>query len=130
MTKEEKKKIKYRMRQLARRFCRRNNVYEKFDGSVGELIEKGYFSAYLLCSHENKQRMTFLEKTNAELRKRIGVYQIGMSEEIEKRDVKLTKAKELLNEFMRIGKASDEDFEHDYSELIGETENFLKDSNK
>jgi hypothetical protein len=38
----------------------------------------------------------------------------------------LTKAKELLNEFMRIGKASDEDFEHDYSELIGETEQFLE----
>lgn len=38
----------------------------------------------------------------------------------------LTKAKELLNEFMRISKASDEDFEHDYSELIGETEQFIK----
>ena len=36
------------------------------------------------------------------------------------------KAKELLNEFMRISKASDEDFEHDYSELIGEAEQFLK----
>lgn len=39
----------------------------------------------------------------------------------------LTKAKDLLNEFMRISKSSDEDFEHDYSELIGETEQFLKD---
>lgn len=38
----------------------------------------------------------------------------------------LTKATGLLNEFMRISKASDEDFEHDYSELIGETEQFLK----
>jgi len=37
----------------------------------------------------------------------------------------LTKATDLLNEFMRISKASDEDFEHDYSELIGETEQFL-----
>ena len=37
------------------------------------------------------------------------------------------KAKELLNEFMRISKASDEDFEHDYSELIGETETFMAD---
>lgn len=42
----------------------------------------------------------------------------------------LTKAKELLNEFMRISKASDEDFEHDYSELIGETEQFIKDLEK
>ncbi|MBO6101060.1 MAG: hypothetical protein J6P07_07005 [Spirochaetaceae bacterium] len=39
---------------------------------------------------------------------------------------KLTKAKEFLNEFMRISKASDEDFEHDYTELIGDTEQFLK----
>jgi len=38
----------------------------------------------------------------------------------------LTKAKELLNEFMRISKASDEDFEHDYSELVREAEQFLK----
>ena len=43
-------------------------------------------------------------------------------------DDKLTKAKEILNEFMRISKASDEDFEHDYSELIGEAERFIKDS--
>ena len=42
----------------------------------------------------------------------------------------LAKAKELLNEFMRISKASDEDFEHDYSELIGETEQFLKEIEK
>ena len=42
----------------------------------------------------------------------------------------LTKAKELLNEFMRISKASDEDFEHDYSELIGETEQFLSEVEK
>ena len=42
----------------------------------------------------------------------------------------LTKAKELLNEFMRISKASDEDFEHDYSELIGDTEQFIKEIEK
>jgi hypothetical protein len=51
-------------------------------------------------------------------------------EELEKENAdqkdQLTKAKELLNEFMRIGKASDEDLEHDYSELIGETEQFLE----
>ena len=39
--------------------------------------------------------------------------------------VQLTKAKQLLNEFMRISKASDEDFEHDYTELISETEQFI-----
>lgn len=41
-------------------------------------------------------------------------------------DDKLTEVKELLNEFMRISKASDEDFEHDYSELIAEAEQFIK----
>ena len=43
---------------------------------------------------------------------------------------KINKAKELLNEFMRISKACDEDFEHDYSELIGETEQFLNEVEK
>lgn len=38
----------------------------------------------------------------------------------------LSKAKKLLNEFMRISKASDEDFEHDYSELIAKAEAFLE----
>ena len=42
--------------------------------------------------------------------------------------MQLSKAKELLNEFMRISKASDEDFEHDYSELIGEAEQFIKEN--
>ena len=41
-----------------------------------------------------------------------------------------TKATELLNEFMRISKASDEDFEHDYSELIAKAEAFLKEVDK
>lgn len=68
MNKDEKSKIKYRMKRLARKFCRRNHVYESFDGSVGELIKKGYLSAYLLCLHENKNRATELEKENAELK--------------------------------------------------------------
>ena len=85
-----------------------------------------------------------LEKKNAELEADNDArkYAMAMSEKVEKQlreeNAKLesdfriceknadtyydqrTKAKELLNEFMRISKASDEDFEHDYSELIGE----------
>jgi hypothetical protein len=57
MTKDEKNEIKYRMKRLARKFCRRNNVYEEFDSSVGRLIEKAYSSAYLLCLHENKTKI-------------------------------------------------------------------------
>ena len=37
-----------------------------------------------------------LEKENAELKKKIGIYQKGMYDEIEKRDKKLTKAKEVI----------------------------------
>lgn len=49
---------------------------------------------------------------------------------VDKRDSddKFDKATKLLNEFMRIGKASDEDFEHDYSELIRETEQFIQEN--
>lgn len=39
---------------------------------------------------------------------------------------KLAEAKYILNEFMWISKAGDEDFEHDYSELIEEAEKFIK----
>jgi len=71
-----------------------------------------------------------LEKENAELKAfkekcKFNVSDIFKDIETENN---LTKAKELLNEFMRISKASDEDFEHDYSELIVEAENFLKES--
>ena len=51
MTRED---IKYRMKRLARKFCKRNKVYEEFDSSVGKLVEKAYISAYLLCLHENQ----------------------------------------------------------------------------
>ena len=96
------------------------------------------------------KRIPDLEKENAEL-KSIAQFQQSSNmkrhfeiQELEKKNKKLesdfriceknadtyydqlTKATKLLNEFMRISKASDEDFEHDYSELIGETEQFIK----
>mgnify|MGYP007122091965 CR=1 FL=1 len=66
--------------------------------------------------------ITKLENENADLKKGLSV--VNASNSFNKEQ--LTKAKELLNEFMRISKASDEDFEHDYSELIAEAETFLK----
>ena len=67
-----------------------------------------------------------LQKENAEL-KQINLDNGELIIENEKlRKEQLTKAKDFLNEFMRISKASDEDFEHDYSELIGEAEQFLR----
>ena len=76
-----------------------------------------------------------LEKENAELKenyRKRGDIIISLERQLRLNihSGNLTKAKELLNEFMRISKASDEDFEHDYSELIGETEQFLKDLEK
>lgn len=72
-----------------------------------------------------------LEKENAELKAKNKWY----SEQVCNKECaevwgNLTKAKELLNEFMRISKASDEDFEHDYSELIGEAEQFISEVEK
>lgn len=72
-----------------------------------------------------------LEKENEELKEKReqdcdSSWYEGFNCSEKERLKQLTKAKELLNEFMRIGKASDEDFEYDYSELIGETEQFLK----
>lgn len=73
-------------------------------------------------------RLAYLEKENTELKEKLEIEQNARGDWFGKavtKDRRLTEAKELLNEFMRISKASDEDFEHDYSELIGETEQFL-----
>lgn len=81
-----------------------------------------------------QQGFEIICKENEELKEEIKnnedlatvAYMQGADSQKKKAEKQLTKAKELLNEFMRISKASDEDFEHDYSELIGETEQFLK----
>lgn len=90
------------------------------------MTENDYRLLYDIASKRN----TELEQENARLKNILtsvisleNAYSFGKQEGMKQ----LTKATELLNEFMRIGKASDEDFEHDYSELIGETEQFLKD---
>lgn len=63
----EKKEIKYRIKRLAKKFCRRNDVDRRFGSSEENLIVKAYLSAYLLCLHENKHKRTELEKENVEL---------------------------------------------------------------
>ena len=72
-----------------------------------------------------------LEKENAEL-KESNKYKacVKLAHQANVARDNLDKAAELHNEFMRISKASDEDFEHDYSELIGETEQFIKEIEK
>ena len=96
--------------------------YEKQKEINKELVD---YNARLLdqVGAATKQALE-LEKKNAELKERLA--EVNLNGNIVLRE--LTKAIELLNEFMRISKASDEDFEHDYSELIGDTEQFIKDS--
>ncbi len=79
-----------------------------------------------------KDRIKKLEEENNELKAfrqdcvKLTEDNVVMARQRAETAKKLTKAKDLLNEFMRISKASDEDFEHDYSELIAEAEKFLK----
>ncbi len=69
-----------------------------------------------------------LLQKNAELKKNVdredNIIE-ALKRQIVEMDLYSDKAIEILKEFMRISKASDEDFEHDYSELIAEAEQFL-----
>ena len=60
--------------------------------SVG-FKKRGFVNSIQIAEYIDK-----LEKENAELKKKIGIYQIGMYDEIEKRDKKLTNAKDILKE--------------------------------
>lgn len=55
--------------------------------------------------------------------KNIKIAELEKSSKLKKQQ--LTRAKDLLNEFMRISKVIDEDFGHDYTELIAEAEQFI-----
>lgn len=91
----------------------------------GEIFNLGYLAG----AEPREKRIAELEKENAGLKARLNAINL-LTPELQKasklKKQQLTKATKLLNEFMRISKASDEDFEHDYSELIGEAEQFLK----
>lgn len=51
-----------------------------------------------------KKRIDELEKENAKLKEEVGKYQIGMFDEIEKRDKRLTKAKEIILSLYNAGR--------------------------
>ena len=76
------------------------------------------------------KKITELEKENAELKKKIGIYQKGMYDEIEKRDRKLTKAKNILkyvlNSFVGDLPRNLGYFDEEELKAISETEQFLK----
>ena len=90
---------------------------------------EGKENEFQYFSNSYKKKIADLGKENAEL-KVIVRNTKAVDESFALKTVQLNKAKELLNEFMRISKASDEDFEHDYSELIGETEQFISEAEK
>ena len=94
-----KDKHKTRMKRLARKFCRRHNVYAEFDSSVANLIEHAYVSAYLICLHESRHKLSDFEQEIAKL-KSIEQFQWSSNEDIrsqlKRSNEKLTKAKEVI----------------------------------
>lgn len=79
---------------------------------------------------ESKKDITIrqLKKENTELKKKIGIYQKGMYDEIEKRDKKLTEAKGLLIGFIsKMKKTVYTPYEKD---LVERAEQFIKDLEK
>ena len=75
----------------------------------------------------DEEEIGMLKSENAELKEKLGNYQKGMFDEIEKRDIKLTKAKEIIKDFILVAKV-----EHlkDRYETVDEAEQFLKESEK
>ena len=67
-----------------------------------------------------------LEKENAELKKKIGIYQKGMYDEIEKRDKKLTKAIEIIKKLLSCCR----NYPQENAEKMEEAEQFLKEIEK
>jgi hypothetical protein len=137
--------VREELKQEAKRSC-----IDKTHYCIGGFGGNAYCEGYIDSAEPREKRIAELEKENAELKEKISdVLECFVSsssgddfemaesarEVMEVLSIpcyrhgevksKLTKAKELLNEFMRISKASDEDFEHDYTEFIAEAEQFI-----
>ena len=83
--------------------------------------------SYETLKLHDEEEIGMLKSENAELKEKLGNYQKGMFDEIEKRDIKLTKAKEIIKDFILVAKV-----EHlkDRYETVDEAEQFLKESEK
>ena len=60
---KSRKALKEIAKRDAKRFCRRNKVYETYDGSVADMIKKLYITTYLRARHQimseaNQQKCT------------------------------------------------------------------------
>ena len=49
---KSKKELKEIAKRDANRFCKRNRVYETYDGSVADMIKKLYITTYLRARHQ------------------------------------------------------------------------------
>ena len=100
---------------------------EKACNETQELLDKQIEATYKLDKELN-ETVAILQDSNGHLAKDRD-YKVSVickrNKLIDELKAENKKAKNLLNEFMRISKASDEDFEHDYSELIKETDQFI-----
>ena len=81
--------------------------------------------------------ITYLQKKNTELKEKVGKYQIGMFDEIEKRDKRLTKAEELIKRFSAfVNNEIEYDPEHpqehtdSWNKLCEQAKQFLKEIEK
>lgn len=112
--------------------------YEKQKEINKELVVEN--EAHKFAARMSEKTELQLRKENTDLKEELAKWKDEWQEQVQKaidegytrtlQTIQLTKAKELLNEFMRISKASDEDFEHDYSELIVKAEQFIKEIEK
>lgn len=70
------------------------------------MTETGYFRVIIDKKDEQIEQqqgtITALQKENAELHSKIGMYQVGMATEINKRDILITKAKEIIRNLLRV----------------------------
>lgn len=98
---------------------------EKAFERIAELEELLINSKNLSDTIEKAQK-----KQIADLEKKVGRYQTGMFDEIEKRDKKLTKAKEIIKELVRVEYAdfTNGDYSNELSKVLEKAEQFLKDS--
>lgn len=72
-------------------------------------------------------RIEELEKENAELKKKIGIYQKGMYNEIEKRDKQLAQAKEIIQTYFDMGNMWTTS-SNDFWEITERAKKFLEDN--
>lgn len=102
--------------------CIENHTHRLVDKPTKQDIYLREESIFIQGYRQSEKRIAELEEVCHAIQELLD-NQIETTNKLFKEKAEL---KKLLNEFMRISKAGDEDFEHEYSELIAEAEQFLK----